>query len=344
MPSPPPIWHSFEIQQLLRELTDNQGASLEQLLAGTTVTAQNLQNPAFRLTLDQELSLYTRIAHHNNNPTLGISHGQSLGLSRYGMLGQAMLGASTVIEALKLAVQFMPLISWSCKMTLSRETYQDQACYSLSIAPTPADQYAVEMETESTLASLHCVLNEIVMDRVFFQAVYFAHPNRADSDEVYQQVFQCPVIFAAGCNKVILSDQLMSRSLPYAKPEQAPLMRELCSNMVAPLRHDYNTVVTLREYLQQHLPRQPALEDAARHFNISSRTLRRRLTRLNTSYQSILDEVRFNTARRQLTQSQTSLDAISMALGYKDVRGFRIAFKRWTGVSPSAYRQQHQRP
>lgn len=132
----------------------------------------------------------------------------------------------------------------------------------------------------------------------------------------------------------------MSRQLPYAKPEQAELIQELCGNMVRSLLDDYSIAATLKKHLQENIEELPSLESAAQHFNLSSRTLRRRLTDVKTSYQSIVDEVRFSEARRQLEQSTSSIDAISLALGYKDVRGFRIAFKRWAGMTPSDFREQ----
>ena len=171
---PIPLWHSFEIQQLLRVLTEQQGVPLARLLEATGVSAEDLGEPGFRLTLDQELELYTHIAQHNKDPHLGIRHGQQLGISRFGMLGQAMLGADTVHQAILLAVKYTPLISWSCELSLSYEQLNGEPYYILSIHPTPEDPFAVELETDSTFASLHTVINEIVMEKVGFGFVEYS--------------------------------------------------------------------------------------------------------------------------------------------------------------------------
>ena len=335
---PIPLWHSFEIQQLLRVLTEQQGVPLARLLEATGVSAKDLVEPGFRLTLDQELELYTHIAQHNKDPYLGIRHGQQLGISRFGMLGQAMLGADTVHQAILLAVKYTPLISWSCELSLSYEQLNGEPHYILSIHPTPEDPFAVELETDSTFASLHTVINEIVMEKVRFHSVYFSHPSRGPDSQPYRDLFQCPVNFGAQHNKIILTPALMSRKLPYAKPEQAIVTDELCKNLVVSLLEKYTLVATLKDYLLASLTAQPSIEKAAAHFNISSRTLRRRLSTLDYSYQEILDEVRFFEAKKILGVSKTSFDSIALVLGYKDVRSFRIAFKRWSGMTPSSFR------
>lgn len=336
--TPTPLWHSFEIQQLLRVLTEQQGVPLLRLLEATGVSAEDLGEPGFRLTLDQELELYTHIAHHNTDPYLGIHHGKQLGISRFGMLGQAMLGANTVHEAIELAVKYTPLISWSCELSLSCEDLNGEQFYSLSIQPTPKDPFAVEFETDSTFASLHTVINEIVMEQVGFHAVYFSHPNRGHDSQPYRDLFQCPVSFGASQNRIILTAALMSRKLPYAKPELAKVTDQLCSNLVASLLEKYTLVATLKKWLLANLSAQPSIKKAAEHFNLSSRTLRRRLSTLDCSYQEVLDEVRFLEAKRILSLANTSFESIALLLGYNDVRGFRIAFKRWSGMTPSSFR------
>jgi two-component system response regulator YesN len=52
-----------------------------------------------------------------------------------------------------------------------------------------------------------------------------------------------------------------------------------------------------------------------------------------------IEKVRIGAARRLLSGSADSIDAIAAACGYRSGVSFRRAFKRVAGVSPSEYRR-----
>ena len=57
------------------------------------------------------------------------------------------------------------------------------------------------------------------------------------------------------------------------------------------------------------------------------------------SYQQLKDEQRQRQASRWLAEGRLTVDQIADRLGYSDASNFSKAFKSWTGLSPSAYRQ-----
>ena len=88
-----------------------------------------------------------------------------------------------------------------------------------------------------------------------------------------------------------------------------------------------------------------SLEDGAPTFafvadklGVSHRTLRRRLRELGTSYSKVLAMVRLEAARQRLANDNLTIDEIAYQLGYTEPTNFRHAFRRWTGLAPSAYR------
>ena len=83
----------------------------------------------------------------------------------------------------------------------------------------------------------------------------------------------------------------------------------------------------------------PDIDYVAEKLNMTSRTLRRKLARENSSFQDILAEVRYELAREYLATSTLPLEEISVLLGYSAPGNFSNAFKRWHGSSPRAYRQ-----
>lgn len=62
----------------------------------------------------------------------------------------------------------------------------------------------------------------------------------------------------------------------------------------------------------------------------NERTLRRRLLAEGTSYRALLDQVRYEIARRHLDAGLKPAE-ISRLVGYRDPRAFYRSFKRWTG-------------
>jgi AraC-like DNA-binding protein len=82
----------------------------------------------------------------------------------------------------------------------------------------------------------------------------------------------------------------------------------------------------------------PTVEQVAHALAMSPRTLHRRLAAEGTTYQRVLDETRRDEAIRRALDDQHQLKAIGAELGFADPRGFRRAFKRWTGLTPQQFR------
>ena len=76
----------------------------------------------------------------------------------------------------------------------------------------------------------------------------------------------------------------------------------------------------------------------AADFGMSQRTLQRKLSDIGLSYQQLLDETRHELARRYLDDQGKSVTEITFLLGFSEQSAFTRAFKRWSGMSPSAYR------
>jgi AraC-like DNA-binding protein len=74
------------------------------------------------------------------------------------------------------------------------------------------------------------------------------------------------------------------------------------------------------------------------------RTLNRRLSAEGTTFQHVLDRVRFAVAKELLQNSELSLPEIAYALGYANSVAFIPAFRRSTGTTPGAWRQSSRQP
>jgi AraC-like DNA-binding protein len=81
-----------------------------------------------------------------------------------------------------------------------------------------------------------------------------------------------------------------------------------------------------------------SVEAIARALAISPRTLQRRLSDEQTSFQQVLDDVRREAAELHLRGSVLSIAEISFILGYSESAAFHRAFRRWNRITPQAFR------
>jgi AraC-like DNA-binding protein len=81
-------------------------------------------------------------------------------------------------------------------------------------------------------------------------------------------------------------------------------------------------------------------DDVAAAMALSRRTFNRRLYQYGTTFQDVLDTVRFEVARQLLHDTTLPVGEIAATLGYAEPSAFVRAFRRWTGRTPGIWRQQ----
>ena len=109
---------------------------------------------------------------------------------------------------------------------------------------------------------------------------------------------------------------------------------------LAELDVDESTAARVRSALSELLPGgQCAIEDVAAKLGLSRRTLQRKLSEENTTFQKQLNSVRETLAIHYLRNTQMTSNDIAFLLGYAELNSFLRAFTVWTGKSVSEYRK-----
>lgn len=80
-------------------------------------------------------------------------------------------------------------------------------------------------------------------------------------------------------------------------------------------------------------------DSVAARLSMHRRTFDRRLAACGTSYQAVLDDVRYAVARQMLESTSLPLSEIAGALGYAESSSFVRAFGRWSGTTPTGWRR-----
>ena len=99
--------------------------------------------------------------------------------------------------------------------------------------------------------------------------------------------------------------------------------------------------VALRQSLNRLLALNGAtLAAAARELGMSRRGLQRRLAARGMSFRGLFRSLRYELALTLLSRREVSLNETADVLGFSELSSFSRAFKRWTGMSPQAYRRK----
>lgn len=229
-------------------------------------------------------------------------------------------------------------------LTIRLEETADEAWISCDLPPDPHMAQPLHLMTESALcAILHIGLSLLGPD-AGLRAVHFRH-DAARPAELYHRHFGIAPRFGQWRNAIFFDRAFLDRRLPGGSVDlHREALQWLAAQQVEP-QPDTAFSTQVERHLRRNLHLlQGGLPPLARHMELTPRSLQRRLAREGRVFSELLDQVRRDLATRWLTDPARDIHSVSERLGYRDRRAFTSAFKRWTGLSPSQYRQQAHPP
>ncbi|MFP0264342.1 helix-turn-helix domain-containing protein [Acinetobacter pittii] len=160
----------------------------------------------------------------------------------------------------------------------------------------------------------------------------------------YQEAWKCPVILNQKQGAIIFPSTLLNKASPAAEPELLKIHETIAEQQLSNLEK-HHLVYAIERLLSNGLLESGQFDQKfiAEQLNRNPRTLRADLQAINTNYEKILNQHREKLARRLLANTKETLDQIVYLTGFSEPSAFTRAFKRWTGETPSAYRQRKQK-
>ncbi len=156
--------------------------------------------------------------------------------------------------------------------------------------------------------------------------------------------FRCEPVFGAAADGVAFERPMLALPLMRSDPYLNAFLTEFHEERLA---RDLSVAPALTARVSDVLTSllaqgQARLMTVAGEFGMSARTLGRRLAEEGVTFRAILDRLRADLATRYVRDTSMPLSQIAWRLGYKDPSAFIVAFKRWTGKTPSALRREYR--
>jgi len=268
------------------------------------------------------------------SPGFGLLLSQRQSLDKLGALGYAMKHAPTLGVAIELLVRFASTHDTAILTELQRD---GAVTHWLFNAGAPGTESAMQ-QADLALGLAVKFIRTVFASDWRPAAVLFEHSKPKSCDH-YQRIFRCPVYFDQNFNALEFDSADIEQPL---KTADANLFRILHVHldMIEADRQDNLVrrvcIIVGRMIEQGGL----SLDGAAASLNLTRSQLQKRLRDEHSSYEMIVDEVRFGLARKYLGDTAISMAEITERLGYSEPAAFSRAFRRQAGQSPRSWRNR----
>jgi AraC-like DNA-binding protein len=312
---------------------EHAGIDSRRVFAAAGIEGMLDNDPMRRLPLSTITRLYQVCVEVTGDPYFGLTVARFIQAPTLHALGFGLLASSTLMDFCTRVQRYFRLVSQSAVIEIE---HRGDSVY---FASTPVPEVCPQTQ-DAWIGLMLRMIRLLYRDDFRPLAVEFAHPVPDGGDGPYVAFFGAPASFDCKAAALILAAADMEVPLEGASPELARFNDNLAVEYIAKLDRA-DVVANTRAHIIELLPGGECSKTrVANAIGMSTSALQQRLTERGTSFHELLNEIRREMACSYLQRSGVSVTEITFLLGFTDVSNFTRAFKRWTGMSPTKYRDQ----
>jgi len=345
-------WRSKSLNQYICAMDEQQKRLVLSMLAYAVqrgISAQQLcklcnldlaalkRNEPVTITRKQQEDLWMNAIHLCDDPLFGLHFGESLQLSALGVVGEIIKMSGTVGEALTHAAAMTPMVTDLVTMDI----VQSKKTFTVYFIPTAFGKKQSDTVTFCQMLDLLLVftiheLDGLLLEKV--KPVSVRHSFQAAYMHEYERVLRCAPVRKAQ-HSLEFDTIYWNEPILTANYELQKVLLDKVNTIGKEAGNPHTLQAKIYTYLLQHAYLGIlSQEEVASNFNISARSLQRKLREEGVTYQQLSDSVRKSLAVHYIRSGTYQLKEISGMLGYNELSAFTRAFKRWTGKAPASYR------
>lgn len=308
-------------------------------LMGTGLHAEDLKNPALRVSLHQFDTVYRNVYRLCPSPSLGLELGKQLNLSRWGVLAMALQSSKHLGDALATARDYRMLLRSRFQLaTITTEkTVETEILPNLDMSFPVNETFAMEM----LISSLLRLVKDLAGPDAGFKRIQCRYPEPRHG-HLYESFLNCPVAFSQPRSAIVMETTQMLQPLPLANLVSKRQALVLCENDLQRLEHTLkqDCAAQVMQVLTDTESEHWTLPKVAKTLAMSERNLRRKLYLQGKEFR-LLKQQRQMQLAMELLLKRHSVSWIAQQCGFKDLSSFRTRFKSTTGLTPRQFIQQH---
>jgi AraC-like DNA-binding protein len=316
----------------------NAGIKVDPLLRKAGLTPLQIGNPQVRITVRSQIKFLDDAAKALSDDFLGLHLAQTFDLREIGLLYYVMASSELVGDALQRCAHYS-LINNEGVQLIYRSGKQVAVGFKYMGVARHSDRHQIEF----FMATLVRICQQLTGYQLQPQRVTLTHLRPDASDELKKHL-GCAVVFGGSVDEITFPKMICRMPVSSADPYLNELLRKYCDEVRATRHANIGALrSSIENIIVPLLPHKKIRsEEIATALGLSRRTLARRLASEGLSFSEILHELRYDLARRYLSEVGLSISTIAWLLGYDEVSSFTHAFKRWAGTAPKQARSAEE--
>jgi AraC-like DNA-binding protein len=268
------------------------------------------------------------------SPALALEVGGDHTCLAHSIIGHLIAHSDTLGDALRGLCRYFVFMSGG--MTIALESTEETARLVAATEDPNPDMWP--SVAARSLAAAFTIAHDETGGAFALQRTDWNHPAPAHRS-AYEQFFKTRCVFGEKACQLVFDSSMLKLPMMHRNPGLQPFLRQRLDLGTAALIAPSSTREALRQKLPQLLDRgELSAGEAANALNLSLRSLHRALANEKTTFQREIDAVRRERCLLLMETGEQPLEHIAFACGFADASGFHRAFRRWTGKSPSDYR------
>ena len=251
------------------------------------------------------------------------------------MVGYVVVNSPTLGRAIKNFLTYKRVVNEGIEVRL--ETKGKYASFVTEVIDPEAQRY--QHNNEVILVTAMQVFRFLLSERIRAVRVEYRHQRKEQVHE-FEHYFGCKVKFGAKRTAITLEESILDRPCRNADTRLLKILKTHCDDLLDKL----GTEADLKDQVEHLVSSQLAAgrvtaSSVANELGLSERTFARRLAEDGTTFGQIVENVRRRLAERYVREPGAKTKQIAFMLGYTEPATFANAFRRWTGKSPSEFRE-----
>jgi len=322
-------WWLLNMAEYLRRLK----LPVKTLFDEAGISFQSLMYLNTRYPQDGVTKLWEIVEQRTKSEEIGFLIGRQINVAGFPVLGFSLISAVDLRDGFDRFLRYQRVIGESANINLVFKGGEAHLTFNFFGDDKPISKHTNDMAIAATVSMIRLLAGDDWQPK----EVHFTRSKpRKENDFI--AFFRCPISFERNLNIIVME----ATDFASGQREESHFDTILLAAESKESKQPTSDLVTM--FLQQHIQDHALSRDkVADALNMSPRSLQRKLSMEDTTYQALIDQVREEKSREYLSVPNLSLTEVAFLCGFSDPTTFNRAFKRWLGISPGEYRRRLER-